>query len=130
MPWVKDAPFGGFSTVETWLPLGDDHPDLAVDRHEADAHSLLNLTRQLIALRNANDALLVGGLKIVEASGPLLVFERTSDHQHLVCAYNFGDQPLDWMPAQPDRWRMIENVNGSEGWKLPAFGGYIAERIA
>jgi alpha-glucosidase len=130
MPWEKDAPFGGFSTVETWLPLGDDHAANAVDIHEANDQSLLNLTRQLIALRNANDALLTGSLKVLEATGPLLVFERSSDTQHLLCAYNFSDQPLNWTPAQPDRWRIVESVNGAEGWKLPAFGGYIAERIA
>jgi alpha-glucosidase len=130
MPWIKDAPYGGFSNTETWLPLGDDHSERAVDVHNADPASLLNLTRRLIALRNANDALLVGGLKIAEANDKLLVLERVSENQHLVCAYNFGSGAINWAPAQPDRWRLLETVNAAEAWMLPAFGGLIAERIA
>jgi alpha-glucosidase len=130
MPWAKDAPFGGFSTVETWLPLGPDHAERAVDAHEADPQSLLHLTRRLLAFRNANDALLVGGMTVLEASENLLVFERVSADQHMICAYNFGANPVAWAPPQPDRWRVAECVNGAGPWQLPAFGALIAERIA
>lgn len=130
MPWAKNAPHGGFSSVETWLPLGEDHADRAVDVHEGDTASLLNLTRRLIAFRNANEALLLGELKVLEASANLLVFERMSEGQHLVCAYNFGAELIDWSPAQPDRWRVVESVNDAAAWSLPGFGGLIAKRIA
>ena len=130
MPWVAQDEHGGFSSAEPWLPLGAENAARAVDGQEADPASLLHLTRHLIALRNANDALLVGALNVIEASDDLLVFERISVGQHLVCAYNFSAKLLRWTPAQPDRWRVIENVNEGSAWELPAFGGLIAERIA
>lgn len=130
IPWAKDAPYGGFSNVETWLPLGEDHGARAVSVHESDPTSLLNLTRRLIAFRNANDALLLGNLTVVEASERLLVFERASAGQHMICAYNFGSETVEWSPPQPDRWRVVEGVNDAAAWTLPAFGGLIAERIA
>ena len=52
---------GGFSSGEPWLPHWRRHmPRVAVDRQEADPASLLHLTRRLIALRSANEALLIG----------------------------------------------------------------------
>ena len=130
MPWLAQDEHGGFSSAEPWLPIGDCNAALAVDRQEADPASLLHLTRRLIAFRSANDALLVGALRIIEASSTLLVFERSSANQHLVCVYNFSDGAVHWAPAQPDRWRMIESVNAAEDWDLPAYGGLIAKRIA
>ena len=118
------------SSAEPWLPLGAENASRAVDRQEADPVSMLHLTRRLIALRNANEALLTGALNIVVASDDLLVFERISAGQHLVCVYNFSGQPVTWAPAQPDRWRVIESVNNASAWELPGFGGMIAERIA
>jgi alpha-glucosidase len=130
IPWQKDGVNAGFSTTTPWLPLGDDHPDKAVDVQDAEADSLLALTRQLIALRQAQDALLVGNLKVIEAASSLLVFKRVHEGQHLLCAFNFSEAPLDWQPPQPDRWRTIHSTNGSEIGLLPPFGGLIAERIA
>jgi alpha-glucosidase len=130
MPWMAQDEHGGFSSAEPWLPLGAENASRAVDRQEADPESMLHLTRRLIALRNANEALLTGALKVTVANDDLLVFERIGAGQHLVCAYNFTAQPVSWVPTQPDRWRVIESVNNASAWQLPAFGGLIAERIA
>lgn len=130
IPWQKDVAHAGFSAATPWLPLGEDHAEKAVDAQEDDADSLLALTRRLIALRQSRDALLIGNLRVIEAASSLLVFEREHQGQHLSCAFNFSDAPLDWQPAQPDRWRTIHSVNGAEIGLLPPFGGLIADRIA
>ncbi len=130
MPWDSDAPHCGFTTVEPWLPIGEDHIALAVDRQENDPASLLCLTKRLIATRNANDALLIGDLQVIEASNDLLVFERNYDQQKLLCVFNMRNDEQNWGPAQPDRWRVIETVNGGAIHQLPPFSGFIAERIA
>jgi alpha-glucosidase len=130
MPWQKDGLNAGFSDATPWLPLGEDHPDKAVDVQERDPNSLLILTRQLLALRQTQDALLIGSLKVIEAASSSLVFERVHDGQHLICAFNFSDVPLEWRPPQPDRWRTLHSANGAEIGLLPPFGGLIAERIA
>jgi alpha-glucosidase len=129
MPWLADAANCGFSSAEPWLPLGDDHPQLAVDRQEADDRSLLTLTRELVSFRHANEALLIGDQAFVSAQGNLLVFERRAQGQHLICAFNMGAEPISWSPDQPDRWRVINRVNDGEGWALPAYGGLVAEQI-
>jgi alpha-glucosidase len=130
MPWARDAVGAGFTSVRPWLPVGSANRARAVDVQQADPESLLHLTRRLLAFRNANDALLTGRLSVTEASNDLLVFERVCTSEHLVCVFNFGDQSLAWKPAQPDRWRVVESVNGAAAWDLPPYGALIAERIA
>jgi alpha-glucosidase len=130
MPWVTQDEHSGFSAAEPWLPLGEANAARAADRQENDPASMLNLTRRLIAFRNANEALLLGELKVMEASESMLVIERSSAGQHMICAYNFGEAAISWSPPQPDRWRVVESVNGAGVWELPSFGGLIAERIA
>jgi alpha-glucosidase len=129
MPWKADELHCGFSSGEPWLPLGEDHVALSVDRQEADSASLLALTRQLIAFRNANEALLTGELTFIEATENLLVFERRTECQQLLCIFNMGSGSAEWHPAQSDRWRVVERVNGGEGWILPSFGGLVAKNI-
>jgi alpha-glucosidase len=130
MPWQANAENCGFSTNEPWLPLGSDHEGMAVDIEDADPESLLTLTRKLIAFRNANEAMLVGDLQVIEARGDLLVFERRSADQYLICAFNMGSSGLDWHPAQPDRWRLVKSVNADGADALPAYAAKIMEKIA
>lgn len=129
MPWIADAPAHGFSSGVPWLPFGVDHGAAAVDQQEDDPRSLLLLTRRLIALRSANDALMQGNVTIVEASQNLLVFTRVSDAQSLLCVFNLGGEVATWQPEQPDRWRVIDAVGGATAWNLPGYSGLVAERI-
>ena len=130
MPWSRDEVGAGFTTGKPWLPIGVANRARAVDVQELDSHSLLCLTRRLIALRAGSDALRRGDARVIGASDNLLVFERIADGQRLICAFNFNDSARDWMPAQPDRWRVIEAVNEAGAWVLPPFGALIAEQIA
>jgi alpha-glucosidase len=130
MPWVASAHNCGFSSGQPWLPLGDDHAAMAVDRQEGDQMSLLCLTRDLLIFRNGHEAMLDGDLKIIEAKGDLLVFERNSHDQHLICAFNMGANSIEWQPPQPDRWRITKGVNHDAGWSLGPYGALVAERIA
>ena len=130
MPWVADEPQRGFSGVEPWLPVGADHGALAIDRQEADAGSLLHLTRRLIAVRNAHPALRWGDFSVVHATDVLLVFERRTAEQALLCAFNLAAEPTRWSPKNPDDWRLVEAVNGTSDWQFPPYGAVVAERIA
>ena len=129
MPWNEDQLHCGFSSAEPWLPLGADHRGMAVDGQEADPHSMLALTKRLLAIRNNNAALQIGDLKIVEARGDLLVFERRSLHQTLICAFNMGRQAIDWQPVQHDRWRTLTSANDATPQSLSAFAAIILEKI-
>ncbi|RVT41904.1 alpha-amylase family glycosyl hydrolase [Sphingobium algorifonticola] len=130
MPWQADAVALGFSeSADTWLPTGPDHDALAVDRQNADPASMLNLTRRILALRNATPALKWGRLNVLRASDDLLVIERVFEGQTMLCAFNFGAAPLDWSPAGANNLRIVESVNGATLDSLPGFGGVVADVI-
>ncbi len=130
MPWARDEVGAGFTTGKPWLPVGAANRARAVDVQDADANSILTLTRRLIALRRDNEALRWGNVRVLEAGEDLLVIERAGDDQVLICAFNFAATARNWAPTQPDRWRVIETVNGSSGWTLAPFGALVAEQIA
>jgi alpha-glucosidase len=130
MPWETHAMHCGFTTGEPWLPLGPDHASLAVDSQNNDADSLLVATRKLLAFRSNHEALLYGSIRIVEAKDQLLVFERMTSEQHIVCAFNFGLSELEWHLPQHNRYRIIETVGDACFNLLPAMSGIVAIRFA
>ena len=129
IPWCDTAPALGFSTGKPWLPIGPDHAALAVSRQQDDPASMLALTKRLIALRRGRDALLLGDMRFIEASDTVLAFERSVDGEVLLCAFNLGADDPDWLPGDPENWRIIERVGTGNGWQLGPFGGVVAEQI-
>ncbi|HEX8388659.1 MAG TPA: alpha-glucosidase [Sphingomonas sp.] len=129
MPWASNDPQLGFSSVEPWLPLGEDHVALAVNRQDGDPDSLLNHTRRVLAFRRESEALMHGDLHVVEATDALLVFERRAPGQTMLCAFNLSPGSARWTPAKPDRWRVAEAVNGAADWSFPPYGALIAEKV-
>ena len=127
MPWRHDAVGLGFSVGEPWLPFGPDHAGLAVDVQEADAGSLLHLTRHCLALRRAHDALRLGDMTFLVEDEALLAFERRLGDKRLLCLFNLGPAPRHWVPAGPDGWTVLMRVGGASGWTLDGFGGLVAE---
>ncbi|HYE28242.1 MAG TPA: alpha-glucosidase [Allosphingosinicella sp.] len=122
MPWRAGAANAGFSAAEPWLPVDPDHVPLAADAQERDPGSTLNLTRRLVALRKACPALRTGAIRRLEAPMPLLVFERGEGDEALLCAFNLGDERVDW--ALPEGWKIVERV----GEPMAALSGLVAER--
>ena len=126
MPWTAETPWAGFSTVEPWLPVDARHPDLSVAAQEREPGSMLNLTRRLIALRKANQALRIGGYQAVSAPEPLIAFERGEGADRRLCVANPGAASVDW--RLPDGWRVVEAVNGGEAGLGP-WAGVVAKPI-
>ena len=122
MPWRADSANAGFSAAEPWLPVDPAHEALAVDRQEGDRASTLNLTRRLVALRKGRPALRTGAIRRIEAPAPLLVFERGEAEEALLCAFNLGDEAVEW--ALPEGWRIVERV----GEPMAPLSGLVAER--
>ena len=121
MPWEADSPYAGFSTSRPWLPLGPDHPALAADRQNADPASLLNLTRQLVAVRRTQNALRLGDFAVEQADDVLLVFKRTHGNEQLRCLFNFGEAPI----AIDAAGEVVIAVNGADLRTLPPFGALV-----
>ncbi|HEX8263703.1 MAG TPA: alpha-amylase family glycosyl hydrolase [Allosphingosinicella sp.] len=122
MPWLSGAANAGFSAGEPWLPVDPAHVPLAVDAQDGDPDSVLNLTRRLVALRRSKPALRTGAIRRVDAPAPLLVFERGEGADALLCAFNLGEESVDWAP--PGGWRIVERV----GEPMAPLSGLVAER--
>jgi len=126
MPWKGDeAPWCGFSTFRPWLPLGPDHPALAVDRQEADPASLLHLTRALLALRKAHPALRWGTMRVRAVDEAVLLFERRFGAERLLCLFNLGPAHRDWPAAAPADAAPLWSVGGAGPAGLPGYSGCV-----
>ena len=128
MPWTAQDEHGGFSEGAPWLPLGEDNLARAIDRQAADPGSLLNLTRDLLALRRAHDALREGSADVLRADDAILVLRREAGGPALQCLFNLSPSPRDW-PAEADaRGAVLAAVNGAaRGTQVPAYGALIIE---
>ena len=54
---------------------------------------MLQLHRELIALRRRRPALTLGSFSLLECKGDLLVYERRKDDDRLAVVLNLGQQP-------------------------------------
>jgi alpha-glucosidase len=127
MPWQAEAPNLGFSTARPWLPIGDDHGALAVDRQERDSTSTLHVARRLITLRKTYPPLRTGSISFVDTNSSLLIFQRGEGADAMLLAFNLGFEPVTW--SLPEGWAMVDSVNlGGEG-QMPPCAGLIARRV-
>lgn len=87
MPWT-DGLHGGFSEVEPWLPVDEQHLPLNVRDQEQRADSMLNFTRSLVALRRQHDELSRGSIMLLDAPEGVLAFRRDHEGRHMICVFN------------------------------------------
>ena len=125
MVWSDNAPNGGFNHGQPWLPIGDDHGPLAVARQDGDPASMLEVTRQMIALRKASPALRWGDIRFVAADEDILIFMRHTEEQTALCAFNLGASAIDWTPPAGS-WTLRDAVRGATLALLPPYSGMIA----
>jgi alpha-glucosidase len=123
MPWQHDLAYAGFSGVEPWLPLGNDNIARAADIQNADPVSMLNLCREMIAIRNDNPALRTGRVVSCTAKGDLLVLMREDEGTKICCWFNFGTEEIEIDAASSQS--IIKTINGATCNSLPAFGVLI-----
>jgi len=90
MPWTA-GPFGGFSTVQPWLPLVAGAERLCAAAQASDPDSALTLARRLAALRDTTPALQTGDQRTVEAGDGVLAWTRGAD---ILVAVNFRSVPV------------------------------------
>ncbi|WP_454796748.1 alpha-amylase family glycosyl hydrolase [Novosphingobium lindaniclasticum] len=118
LPW-DDAPLGGFTGGEPWLPLSAENLARAVSVQEADPASLLHFTRKVLALRNASRALHHGTLAECTADGALLSFDRVEGGERVRCLFNLSADPIAFpLPAEGE---VLLAVNGATKAGLPAY---------
>ncbi|QKG72442.1 alpha-amylase family glycosyl hydrolase [Erythrobacter mangrovi] len=126
MPWQADAKHAGFTNGEPWLPVGEDNLARAVDRQEADEGSLLNHTRAMLALRNANPALHHGAVTRCAQVDEIFVIERQGGGQVIRCLFNLGAATLV-VPSELQPGAVIAAVNDASPTSLPPFAALVLE---
>jgi len=125
MPWDPDAPHGGFTTGQPWLPLSPGNIARAVAAQEHDPDAMLAHTRHMLALRQTHMALRLGELDHLRVHGNLLSFTRRYGGQAIHCAFNIGAAAHDH--ASP-AGEVLLSVNDADPRHLPAWGAiYILE---
>lgn len=92
MQWNAE-PNSGFSpeVAEPWLPVADDYREVNVKAQSDDPHSMLSLTRRLLALRRKLPALSEGNYeKFQDAPEDCIVYIRRHKTDSCVVAINFS----------------------------------------
>jgi alpha-glucosidase len=93
MPWTEDAPAGGFTSGEPWLPVPEEHRARAVSVQEPDPESVLARCRRFLAWRRHHPALIEGDIRLHEAPENVLLLERSLGPERLLVAFNLGAEP-------------------------------------
>jgi len=95
MVWDSQAAHGGFSTHEPWLPVSDEHRQLAVSRQLGNETSLLEHYRRFLAFRRMTLPLVKGSISEITAAGDVLSFIREYGNETLCCVFNFGAESVE-----------------------------------
>ena len=90
-----DTDGGGFTTGEPWLPLSRDRAR-NIMAQKRDGQSLLNLYRELIALRRRELCLLQGEYRPRRAQNDVFSFERRLDETEILVGLNISGEPRLW----------------------------------
>lgn len=122
LPWSSNAAGMGFGEGDPWLPLGEDHAELAIDRQERDTDSQLAFTRRAIAIRNQHAALHHGALENCRAAGSLLAFDRVEGDERIRCLFNLSDTPI---ALTGESGEVLLAANRATCDRLPAFGALL-----
>lgn len=90
MQW-EDAPQAGFTTGQPWIAVNPNYHDINVRKAQADPNSILCFYRELLALRQRENALLRGTFRLLLPEHPqLLAYERVFGRDRVIVCCNFS----------------------------------------
>ena len=117
MCWDSDAPHGGFTDGEPWLPAACP-PGGGVAQQDGKASSMLTLYRELIAVRHV----LGEGLELLDGDDGVVAFRRGGRHG---VALNLapGERPA---PAAGELLRHTHGLTGEAPSRLSPGEGFVA----
>lgn len=92
MQWTAEE-FAGFSRREPWLKINPNKQEINVLDETNDPESILNFYKQVIQLRNQNDALIYGSYKLYLPEHPqLFVYGRRLEQERYVVIINLSKE--------------------------------------
>ena len=93
MQW-NDTDFAGFSMVEPFLPINNNHKSINVETSSKDEKSVYATYKKLIKLRNQHPVLQSGEIKFMNKGDKnVLIYSRYSENKKIVVFLNFGFLP-------------------------------------
>lgn len=92
------SPNAGFCPpgVEPWLPVAANYETVNAAAQQHHPTSMLQFTRQLIALRQQTEALYAGSYRTLAADETLLAYVREIADERYVIVLNFGPEDRTW----------------------------------
>jgi alpha-glucosidase len=132
MVWDSEAPNGGFSTAQPWLPVPPAHLKRAVSVENGDPASLLAHYRSFLAFRRTQPALAKGDIAFEIADDKVLGFTRTHGNETLLCLFNMSETAA--VATLPDgEWEALAghgfvSTRDESTINLPAWGACFARR--
>ena len=117
MQWT-DGENAGFTTGTPWLKVNSNYTDINVKNQEADAHSVLNYYRKLIALRKSDEykSLFTYGefMPVYDDTESIMAFYRKDESKCVLIAANFGKEPASvTLKSQAARILLSTRPDGS-----------------
>lgn len=117
MQWT-DGENAGFTTGTPWLKVNSNYTDINVKNQEADAHSVLNYYRKLIALRKSDEykSLFTYGefVPVYDDTESIMAFYRKDESKCVLIAANFGKEPASvTLKSQAARILLSTRPDGS-----------------
>ena len=115
MPWHRDKVQAGFteSTQTPWLPIPVEHKASAVNVQSEDPNSVFHETRALIEFHRTEAAFHSSQIHVVDSPEDLLVFERGTGENAMLCIFNLSDQPIPF--ELPAKWHRASTRKASHG---------------
>jgi alpha-glucosidase len=96
LPWTSEAPHGGFSKVEPWLPVAAEHLPKAASIQSQDVNSVLNFYRTFLAWRRDHKALRTGSLRFLKSEERMLAIRRDLDGERIIAVFNLSAEPAEF----------------------------------
>jgi alpha-glucosidase len=100
IPWATTGTGLGFTSGTPWLPIPSDWRSKSVEAQAVDESSFLHLYRSALAGRYESPPLREGSFTWRESAAGTLVFERTHEHETVVCAVNVDARTLELPPGE------------------------------
>ncbi len=119
MQW-EDSPNAGFTTGTPWLRVHPNYPHRNVAAQEKDPHSILNMTKRLIALRKKYPVLRRGTFLPQRSLAPrgVMAYLRRTEAQTLFVALNFTGREQN-LRLPEETHHLIFSTHRDENAEIP-----------
>lgn len=127
MVWDGDEPHGGFSTGKPWLPVPEEHLDLATQKQDDDSDALVHHYRRIIAMRTESEVLRQGTQENLRCEDGVLYFERRHNNVTVQCIFNLQATATE-VELPEGEWELFDSEvgavdpTGKDSVSLPAWG--------